>query len=86
MYSELIWTPPQVTKREYAGKEIWKDWNWISEGDLFVNGAFFVASGDPQYTSKHQQFYDGIPPASSKDVVWITRFAGSLDCHPGTPC
>ena len=35
----------QVTKREYTGQSKWKHWNWRSEGDLFLNGAFFTRSG-----------------------------------------
>lgn len=36
----------QVTKRESAdGDEEWKEWNWKSEGDEMVNGAFFTPSG-----------------------------------------
>ncbi|CAE6242592.1 unnamed protein product [Arabidopsis arenosa] len=36
----------EVTKRESAdGDEEWKEWNWKSEGDEMVNGAFFTPSG-----------------------------------------
>jgi len=35
----------QVTKRDYAPESEWKNWQWRSEGDLLMNGAFFVQSG-----------------------------------------
>lgn len=36
----------QVTKREYAPESAWKNWLWKSEGDLMMNGACFVPSGN----------------------------------------
>ncbi|GAA0149018.1 hypothetical protein Leryth_022448 [Lithospermum erythrorhizon] len=39
----------EVTKRDNAGKGEWQKWNWKSENDLMMNGAFFVQSGDPKY-------------------------------------
>lgn len=33
-----------MTKREYSLKEEWMKWQWQSEGDVFVNGAYFKAS------------------------------------------
>lgn len=35
----------QVTMRMDAKESEWKRWNWRSEGDLMLNGAFFVPSG-----------------------------------------
>ncbi|KAF2590124.1 hypothetical protein F2Q70_00041707 [Brassica cretica] len=37
----------EVTKREYTSYTDWKSWNWQSEGDYFLNGAYFVQSGRP---------------------------------------
>ncbi|KAA8533013.1 hypothetical protein F0562_032870 [Nyssa sinensis] len=37
----------EVTKRDYAMKGEWMNWQWRSEGDLTMNGAFFVESGQP---------------------------------------
>ncbi|XP_027074595.1 probable pectate lyase P59 [Coffea arabica] len=76
----------EVTKRDYAEEARWKEWTWRSEGDLFMNGAFFVQSGDPDFTKKHPEIFDGIAPADSSEVTWITRFAGALMCRPGSPC
>ncbi|GAB2222662.1 hypothetical protein Droror1_Dr00016782 [Drosera rotundifolia] len=36
----------EVTKRVEADEKDWADWNWRTEGDIMVNGAFFVPSGD----------------------------------------
>uniref|UniRef100_A0A0E0KMG2 Pectate lyase n=1 Tax=Oryza punctata TaxID=4537 RepID=A0A0E0KMG2_ORYPU len=35
----------EVTKRVETAQSIWKGWNWRSEGDLLLNGAFFTPSG-----------------------------------------
>ncbi|KAJ8766110.1 hypothetical protein K2173_020626 [Erythroxylum novogranatense] len=35
----------EVTKRVEADEREWANWNWRSDGDLMVNGAFFVPSG-----------------------------------------
>ncbi|KAK4760174.1 hypothetical protein SAY87_023305 [Trapa incisa] len=42
----------EVTKRMDTKESEWRRWNWRSEGDLMVNGAFFITSGadlSPQY-------------------------------------
>ncbi|CAN8257188.1 unnamed protein product [Cochlearia groenlandica] len=36
----------EVTRRVDANEKLWERWNWRTEGDLMVNGAFFVPSGD----------------------------------------
>ncbi|XP_061995993.1 probable pectate lyase 18 [Rosa rugosa] len=35
----------EVTKRVDTNEGDWADWNWRTEGDIMVNGAFFVPSG-----------------------------------------
>ncbi|CAI9109630.1 OLC1v1009489C1 [Oldenlandia corymbosa var. corymbosa] len=76
----------EITKRDYADESTWKNWTWRSEGDLFMNGAFFVPSGDPDFMSKHHELYDGIAPADASQVTWMTRFAGALNCREGRKC
>ena len=76
----------QVTKREYNPESVWMQWTWRSEGNLFMNGAYFTESGDPEWSSKHKDLYDGISAAPAEDVTWMTRFAGVLGCKPGKPC
>ena len=34
-----------MTKRVDTGEKTWESWDWRSEGDIMVNGAFFVPSG-----------------------------------------
>ncbi|XP_077242891.1 putative pectate lyase 12 isoform X2 [Tasmannia lanceolata] len=36
----------EVTKRVETEENVWSGWNWRTEGDIMVNGAFFVPSGD----------------------------------------
>ncbi|KAK4367521.1 hypothetical protein RND71_011313 [Anisodus tanguticus] len=76
----------QITKRDYAPESVWKQWTWRSQGDLLMNGAFFVESGDPDWTRKHIDLFDGISSASGDQVTWITRFSGALNCEPGQAC
>ncbi|KAL5717039.1 pectate lyase [Ranunculus cassubicifolius] len=35
----------EVTKRVSTDEDQWTNWNWRTEGDMLVNGAFFVPSG-----------------------------------------
>ncbi|KAL2552331.1 Pectate lyase family protein [Forsythia ovata] len=84
--------PPQnafakeVTKRDYAEESVWKQWTWRSEGDLFLRGAFFVQSGDPDWSKKHPESYDTLSAAPANRVDEITKFAGALNCMVGKPC
>ncbi|KAG6410095.1 hypothetical protein SASPL_128143 [Salvia splendens] len=62
-----------VTKHEGE----WANWNWRSDGDLMLNGAFFVPSGDgakPQY-AKASSF----DPISVNQIDQLTMNAGVLD-------
>ena len=76
----------EVTKREYTEESVWSSWTWRSQGDMFLKGAYFVQSGDPEYTSKHPEMYDLIAPADAKHVQYMTRFAGALGCKIGVAC
>ncbi|KAH1040747.1 hypothetical protein J1N35_042490 [Gossypium stocksii] len=75
----------EVTKRDYAPPEVWKTWDWRSEGDLMVNGAFFSQSGDPNASSK----FKGDTMVSAKhayQVDLLTKDSGTLICVPGRAC
>ncbi|PPR99415.1 hypothetical protein GOBAR_AA21252 [Gossypium barbadense] len=75
----------EVTKRVYAPPEVWKKWNWISEGDHFENGAFFVSSGDPKASKKYG--IDKMMPFNPGEMApKLTQYAGTLNCKPGKPC
>ncbi|KAM1112159.1 hypothetical protein PS2_044633 [Malus domestica] len=75
----------EVTKRDYAPESVWKSWQWRSEGDLMMNGAFFVQSGVP---NKKHGFgkLDMIKAKPGTFVTRLTRFAGSLNCKVGKKC
>lgn len=76
----------QVTKRDYAEESEWKQWTWRSEGDLFLRGAFFVQSGDPNWSKKHPETSDALPAGPATQVYELTKFAGALKCMVGKPC
>ncbi|XP_012492609.1 probable pectate lyase P59 [Gossypium raimondii] len=75
----------EVTKRVFAPPEVWKKWNWISEGDHFENGAFFVSSGDPKASKKYGT--NKMMPFNPGEMApKLTKYAGTLNCKPGKPC
>lgn len=52
----------------------WTGWNWRTEGDLMVNGAFFVTSGaqlSPQYADA-----SSMEPLSATLIEQLTSTAG----------
>ncbi|KAK7842484.1 putative pectate lyase 5 [Quercus suber] len=53
----------EVTKYENAPESEWKKWNWKSEGDRFLNGAFFRSSSGSNSSSNVAFF------TSSSDLV-----------------
>ncbi|XP_057953943.1 pectate lyase [Malania oleifera] len=75
----------EVTKRDYAAEDVWQQWTWRSEGDLLMNGAFFVQSGNP----KKKRPYSKLQMIKAKPGSYVrrlTRFAGALRCKPKKPC
>ncbi|KAL0843112.1 hypothetical protein Bca101_016357 [Brassica carinata] len=72
----------EVTKRDYAPEEEWKHWNWRSEKDIFMNGAYFRQSGDPNYENDHTR-RNMIKPKNGYAVSKLTKYAGALDCRVG---
>jgi pectate lyase len=74
----------QVTKRVDSGASMWKGWNWRSEGDLFLNGAFFTPSGSGASSSYARASSLGAKPSSM--VAQITSGAGTLSCRKGSVC
>lgn len=66
----------QVTKRVDTAEGQWNGWNWRTEGDMMVNGAFFVPSGEGL-----EDIYDkasSTDPKSSALVDVLTQNAGVL--------
>ena len=72
-----------MTKRDHAAESVWKTWNWSSEGDFMINGAFFVQSGSP--TGKMLK-KDVINAKTGTFVSRLTQFAGYLECVKDKPC
>ncbi|KAJ4978815.1 hypothetical protein NE237_009595 [Protea cynaroides] len=66
----------EVTKRVDTNEKDWVDWNWRTEGDEMVNGAFFVASGagaGAKYTQEAS-----VEPKSASLIDQLTMNAGVL--------
>ncbi|KAK6942745.1 Pectate lyase [Dillenia turbinata] len=66
----------EVTKRVSTAEKEWRDWNWRSEGDIMVNGAFFVASGEGLEV-KYEKAYS-VEPKSAVFIDQLTMNAGVL--------
>ncbi|KAG6654350.1 pectate lyase-like [Carya illinoinensis] len=75
----------EVTKREYTTGSECSSWTWRSEGDLMMNGAFFVQSGK-KLKKKSFSRLDMIKSKPGTYVRRLTRHSGSLNCQPGKPC
>jgi pectate lyase len=74
----------QVTKRVETPEGQWKGWNWRSEGDLYLNGAYFTASGAGASASYARA--SSLGAKSSAMVGTITSNAGALGCKRGRQC
>ncbi|GFP83008.1 probable pectate lyase 15, partial [Phtheirospermum japonicum] len=75
----------EVTKRvtsSYDNK--WKDWNWRSEDDLMLNGAYFIPSGHA--AAKSYARASSLSAKSSSFVPTLTSEAGMLHCRKGVRC
>ena len=61
----------------------WQTWEWHSEGDLLLNGAFFVDSG-----TQHSNFQkaESVGSRPSTLVSIMTANAGVLNCKAGSAC
>lgn len=63
-----------MTKRVDTGE--WADWDWRSEGDIMVNGAFFIPSGGGAGRSYAKA--SSVEPKSSALIEQLTMNAGVL--------
>ncbi|GAB4854997.1 hypothetical protein Ancab_023584 [Ancistrocladus abbreviatus] len=64
----------EVTKRVDTDQKDWTDWNWRTEGDIMVNGAFFVPSGEGLSTMYAKA--SSVEPKSAGLVQQLTMNAG----------
>ncbi|CAH1453002.1 unnamed protein product [Lactuca virosa] len=74
----------EVTKRVETDPRHWHGWNWRSEGDLLLNGAYFVPSGAGASASYARA--SSLGAKSSSMVATITSGAGALNCRRGGQC
>ncbi|CAI0425973.1 unnamed protein product [Linum tenue] len=73
-----------VTRRAGAPEGEWKKWNWRSQGDMFLNGAFFRISGSRAASSYVKA--TSMAAKSSSMVASMTAGAGALVCRRGLAC
>ncbi|KAH7691860.1 Pectate lyase protein [Dioscorea alata] len=74
----------EVTKRVETAQGVWKDWNWRSEGDLLLNGAYFTPSGAGASGSYSRA--SSLGAKSSSMVPSLTSGAGVLLCRNNVQC
>ncbi|KAI4374389.1 hypothetical protein MLD38_012391 [Melastoma candidum] len=74
----------EVTKRVDVWSGDWKGWNWRSEGDLMLNGAFFTPSG--RGATANYAMASSLAAKPSSLVGTITSAAGALGCRLGASC
>ncbi|XP_061363960.1 probable pectate lyase 18 [Gastrolobium bilobum] len=78
----------EVTKRVDTEENEWSDWNWRTEGDIMVNGAFFVPSGAGLAAQYAQA--SSVQPKSAEQIDLLTMYSGVFgdprdngDLYPG---
>ncbi|MBA0693252.1 hypothetical protein Goari_010746 [Gossypium aridum] len=76
----------EITHRNYAPESEWRNWIWRSEGDRFMNGAFFVTSGPPSPPHLKLKKKDIIKAKPATFVGRLTKFSGTLKCKEGVKC
>ncbi|KAF8410868.1 hypothetical protein HHK36_003405 [Tetracentron sinense] len=75
----------EVTKRGGpSGEEEWKKWNWRSDGDMMLNGAFFKPSGEEASVSYIRASSMVARPASVLTTLNVST--GALNCQIGYVC
>ncbi|KAL0435506.1 UNVERIFIED_CONTAM: putative pectate lyase 8 [Sesamum radiatum] len=75
----------QITKRIVNPDDHkWKAWNWRSEGDLLLNGAYFTPSG--RGAAANYARASSLAAKSSSLVATLTAEAGVLHCRKGVQC
>lgn len=65
-----------MTKRVDTSEQKWRGWNWRSDGDMLVNGAYFVASGQGVEV-KYEKAYS-VEPKSAAYIDQLVLNSGVL--------
>ncbi|KAL6586402.1 hypothetical protein OROMI_001390 [Orobanche minor] len=63
----------EVTRREDTKDGEWSDWNWRTNGDIMLNGAFFVPSGEGASLQA-----SSVEPKSANYIDQLTMNAGVI--------
>ncbi|KAL5698840.1 pectate lyase [Ranunculus cassubicifolius] len=66
----------EVTKRVSTDEDQWTNWNWRTEGDMLLNGAFFVPSGYGALLQYAKAF--SLEPKPTALIDQLTMNAGVL--------
>ncbi|GAB2276819.1 Probable pectate lyase 13 [Dionaea muscipula] len=74
----------EVTMRMDAGSKGWEAWNWRTEGDMMLNGAFFVPSGDGLMNSAVYAMASSLAAKSASFIDQLTMNAGVMLPNGGT--
>ncbi|KAJ4956315.1 hypothetical protein NE237_013098 [Protea cynaroides] len=72
----------EVTRRMDTEETQWVKWDWRTEGDMLVNGAFFVPSGDG--AGVKYELASSTEPKSALMIDQLTMNAGVMDVVKGT--
>ncbi|XP_049379175.1 probable pectate lyase 13 [Solanum stenotomum] len=65
----------EVTKRVETDEGEWSGWNWRTDGDVMVNGAFFVPSGEEGLGNQYAKA-SSVEPKSAAIIDQLTLNAG----------
>ncbi|KAK8710262.1 hypothetical protein V6N13_145596 [Hibiscus sabdariffa] len=68
-----------------APENEWRSWNWRSEGDMMLNGAFFRQTGHAGLSSTFARA-SSLSARPSSLVATMTVTAGALNCRKGSHC
>ncbi|XP_060193802.1 probable pectate lyase P18 [Lycium barbarum] len=75
----------EVTKHEDAPESQWRSWNWRSEGDLMLNGAYFRQTGAVASSNTYARA-SSLSARPSTLVGTMTTNAGPLSCKKSSRC
>lgn len=76
----------EITSRVGQPKDVWQDWQWQSDLDEFVNGAYFTESGKPIVVSDPRTKASMISPRHGREAPKIVKYSGQIECKVGVPC
>ncbi|KAE9620036.1 putative pectate lyase [Lupinus albus] len=75
----------EITHRDYASQDVWKNWQWSSVQDYFMNGAKFTESGNHVTNLPYKKQFI-MKPRPGIYASRLTRWSGALPCIANLPC